>query len=408
MIDSKFAAFRVLLRKAMEGYPRTQADFAREATIAPETLNRMLNQAEISRPSKSTLKKLAGVARNQVTYQMLLESCGYTEKKADTRSVKDKYACFEAFVNHICSAKMVIASSLVDFVETAVMLYSDLDIVYDIGTTVSVRKEDTSCADYAALMTLSAKLDDTVSVMTDVLLYYMETVNDRNVIVQASNDVALTSQYHSEVASRILQLRKKALRQAKKVDLTNILCIQSTNSQNLLPATSEQRLLNAIFGDTLEEEQVFVSGIGFYMPHTLPEFVVRNFLMKHQDVLCKTEREAQQIQSYLQNEKDKALIFSSYAVDTTTGAGGNTWLGPIVNVICRETHLNVQGWLNAQYQGVKPVADCIVFACGMPWDFNEEEKYYNRQKLISTLDAYARELRCNVTSCQFEATLFKA
>ena len=53
---------------------RTQAQFANEAGISAEHLNRMLNADTISRPTKKTLMKIAAAAKNGITYQAVNHS----------------------------------------------------------------------------------------------------------------------------------------------------------------------------------------------------------------------------------------------------------------------------------------------------------------------------------------------
>lgn len=64
----QYPEFRKLLRKAIG--TRSQAQFANESRISPEHLNRILNMETIHRPTKSTLLKMASVAKNGITYQM--------------------------------------------------------------------------------------------------------------------------------------------------------------------------------------------------------------------------------------------------------------------------------------------------------------------------------------------------
>lgn len=66
MAEKNYPTFRNLLGHAIGG--RTQAQFANEAGISAEHLNRMLNASKISRPTKKTLSLIAAVAKNGVSY----------------------------------------------------------------------------------------------------------------------------------------------------------------------------------------------------------------------------------------------------------------------------------------------------------------------------------------------------
>ena len=66
MPDKNFLAFRSLLWHAIGS--RTQAQFANEAGISAEHLNRMLNASKINRPTKKTLSLIAAAAKNGGSY----------------------------------------------------------------------------------------------------------------------------------------------------------------------------------------------------------------------------------------------------------------------------------------------------------------------------------------------------
>lgn len=67
-----FPTFRALLRGAI--CTRTQAQFALESGISAAHLNKMLNQEIIHRPTNSTLRKIASVARNGITLTALRDA----------------------------------------------------------------------------------------------------------------------------------------------------------------------------------------------------------------------------------------------------------------------------------------------------------------------------------------------
>lgn len=410
MAEKNLPKFRKLLKTAMDGYDGTQADFAKEANIAPETLNRMLNQETISKPSKNTLRKLAGIARNGVTYEMLLEACEYAPEKRDNRTAKEKANSFiafgEYFTEHTAKYSMSPFPSIKDFIESAIMIYSDIDIVYEILDEVPIHAGSERYGDHAVIVKLSSKLSDNISAMTDLLVLYHTTINGKCIITLATNDVNETIKYDSETAKRIIKVKNRATNTATEQTPSNVLYIKNQKKRKYEPITQEERLLKAIFGESSDPDNtVTIAGIGFYIPKNIPEFLIKEFLKNHKDTFCQTEKEADLYNRYINENATKEAVFARYSVDTVTGAGGNCWLGMLVNIIYRETKLNVQGWLNAFNDDDEPIADAIVFANGMPWDFTEDEKYYNRRSLIVALDKYARELRTEIIDCEFEATV---
>lgn len=413
MSKKNFPEFRQLLKTAMIGYERTQADFAKDATIAPETLNRMLNQDTIAKPTKNTLRKIASVAKNGVTYDMLLEACEYEPETNNHKTLKEKTQSFiefgDYFAKHRSEYSMSPFASIDDFIKSAIMLCTSSDIVYDICDGLTIRKESERYGDHAAIVTLSTKLDNTVSATTDVLVLYYTTVTGKCIISFATNDVHDTVKYGSDTAKKILNLRE---RPDKKADNdSNILYIKLTNRKKYEPLSSTELLFNSIFGKTMDgksstEKTVDVYGIGFYIPKTIPEFVIKNFLKKHKDSFCWSEKEKHMYEKYIINNVSRTSVFGDYPADTTTGAGGNCWLAAIINVIYRETKLNVQGWSNIILEEDEQPRNAIVFASGMPWDFTEDEKYYSYTGLVSVLDRYARELHTRVNVCAFTATFY--
>lgn len=66
MSDKNYPTFRNLLWHAIG--LRTQAQFANEAGISAEHLNRMLNASKINRPTRRTLSLIAAAAKNGVSY----------------------------------------------------------------------------------------------------------------------------------------------------------------------------------------------------------------------------------------------------------------------------------------------------------------------------------------------------
>lgn len=71
-MEQNYPKFRELLRKAI--CTKTQAQFANESHISAEHLNRMLNTETINRPTRTTLLKIAAVAKNGVTFQDMMDA----------------------------------------------------------------------------------------------------------------------------------------------------------------------------------------------------------------------------------------------------------------------------------------------------------------------------------------------
>lgn len=84
---------------------RRKKDFAALIGISAEHLSRIINQKFSTPPSIDTLKKIATHADNNVTYQELLEACGYI-------SEKDALSDFTLPIEPVLSNKFVKAALL--------------------------------------------------------------------------------------------------------------------------------------------------------------------------------------------------------------------------------------------------------------------------------------------------------
>lgn len=88
-MPQEFKKFRQLLDMAI--CRKTQAQFAKDAKISAEHLNRMINSPKISRPTNATVKKIAAVAENGVTYKDLIDALDSEDpdyKKVDYAQLK--------------------------------------------------------------------------------------------------------------------------------------------------------------------------------------------------------------------------------------------------------------------------------------------------------------------------------
>lgn len=88
-MQQEFKQFRKLLDMAI--CHRTQAQFAKDANISAEHLNRLINSPKISRPTNATLKKIAAIAENGVTYKDLIDALDSEDpdyKKVDYTQLK--------------------------------------------------------------------------------------------------------------------------------------------------------------------------------------------------------------------------------------------------------------------------------------------------------------------------------
>ena len=117
---------------------RTQKEFAEQAGISQYLLSRALtNKFNTATPRRSTLQAIANASEGRVTYEELIEACGYTfdgQEKVppnELKSVDQAENASMATAVDLCEGLSKLAGypvrydSLKDFAETVTMLYSN-------------------------------------------------------------------------------------------------------------------------------------------------------------------------------------------------------------------------------------------------------------------------------------------
>ena len=132
-----------LIRKAIGN--RTQKEFAQTSGLSQYNITRILtNKYNTSVPRRSTLRMIANASEGRVTYEELLEACGYTvegvQTSADQEEILKKSERDEvekaslATAADVCEGLSTLAGSaarydsLEDFIDTVTMLYSTNDL----------------------------------------------------------------------------------------------------------------------------------------------------------------------------------------------------------------------------------------------------------------------------------------
>lgn len=88
-MDLRYPEFRNFLILAI-GNKRKKQEFADDAGLSASHLSRMLNNDIISRPSRSTLRKIANASEGRVSYQDLLFSCEYASAYSEPVQASDE------------------------------------------------------------------------------------------------------------------------------------------------------------------------------------------------------------------------------------------------------------------------------------------------------------------------------
>ena len=398
MTYQNYPEFRMLLKNAISAAAITQADFARETHIAPETLNRMLNKDVMPRPNKLTLRKIASLScKKGITLNMLLAACGYAEEKID--STGNKTEQFKLICKSLCMHNMTIVRTLDDLIEPILNTQSDLEISYDIKDPMPVMPADKPYGDYCSLLTVSCVLGSNLSAEADFLIFFYMTDQGSNmkryIISSITDELDDCIRYGSETAQKLKQLSIE-----KGKTIPNILIYEISKPQKYKAQPECTNLFNALTNPDIE--LLTISGIGFYINKNLPDFKIKKFLRKHHDTFCISDAEKLIYDRLMSNKADKDTLFKTYKTNSKTGAGSGTWLAMIVNIILRENEINVQGWKNAMYvkNGERQINDLIMFPEGMPWDFNDTERTMTSEMLTNILDRYAIDLMSHINYCR--------
>lgn len=143
-----------------------------------------------------------------------------------------------------------------------------------------------------------------------------------------------------------------------KYDMTNF------GHPMLTPISSEQRLLNAIFGDDVVVRTI--EGFGFKLPKET--YLLDNFYRYH-------------LHGKEDQSKQKQYSHSQYCT-------------LIANIIWKETGLRVYHFTDDDTD-----EEFIIFPSKFPWELSKLEKYLPKTALYAILDRYARELRTTVQKC---------
>ena len=310
MSKQNFETFRGLLRGAICFRP--QAQFAREAGISPEHLNRMLNADVIHRPSKVTLHKIAAVAKNGITYQLLKDALDKDDPNpsepdssptAPPLSFPDAAQMAMAALSNVIKAQPypIIANSLAEHMDalmSAVAHKSPIlpKISYDLGVVRPYPGQKDCFATNYVCVDLSMA-DDYYTATSNMLLYLIE-------LPSRSGDIKYVVRDASCAVSDIMELfgmppAALAAHENESKDSGEGALDQAMNDPFYLDIqkaerfkevfngstgeSPERRLLNAIFGENQTRIPVVTDGTGFALKETPPNLA--GFFLSHRDAL---------------------------------------------------------------------------------------------------------------------------
>ena len=347
----------------------TQSEFAKKCDISPEHLSRMLRSENPNRPSKTTLRKLAG--KSETAYEELLSICGYkgTDLSFLTDSPEDKVRIrMEEIRGGFTDMTKGVHTyaSLNEFFEEYVMLYDTKDVKFHCGKKNEYDKDGHFGAEYI-LPVQAVYYVFGYKALIYSSVYFSETKGGRIIVLDACFDGASVLDAFpcddNEVEEKVKELPFVYLLQQDP--------------------TTEERLLEAIFGNE-RDRRVISSVIGFglgFEKDKINEETLAGFLLAHADSV---DVEVKEELCRVENGEDPRVVFEDYESSNDCGDGA---LSLVAEIIRNETGIGF-----TYYEGVmpsegskSPVLDGILIE-------REYYKHYELEDMKEVSSKYAREL----------------
>lgn len=395
MAEYDVSAFRDLIREAIGN--RTQSEFARDAGLTPQYLNRLLNSDDIGKPTKNTLMKLSGHSYTGIPLAKFLKVCGYEDSeetlKNELRSMnlKDR---LNKCVNSLkagfekMSENRPVYDSLYEFVDMVFVIYGDESLSVKFNEHVfDVYKGEFGIAEHAVVATISWGDDYDIAPRVtgfdaemDVLICYSDTTGGSVIIGDVKTDQHTLYEYGSDVVQTLVDMND-----FREDGLACIIHKKTTRKPEVAGMSAEERLLYAIFGNTsgvTSDRIIQEEGYGFYLDDT-PMYVIHKFIENHKGSMSKTV-----IQNYEESLK-------SVSDDHREDDNGYPCFA-ICAIMRKETGLHFDYVYSPEIDGEHQT---ILFHARNPWNYTDQEKELSEDSLRKIIDSYAVELRTEVQYC---------
>ena len=343
----EFRKFRKLLDKAI-GY-KTQAQFAKEAGISAEHLNRMLNSPEINRPNKSTIKKLAAVAENAVTYKDFIDALNEEDPdftKVDYKVLKNQEAAqdfapnfkekvrssYQVLNEVLKQQKPVIVQNLDTYMADVLNVYQQqckdnniepLEISYYIceahykyfGHKFETHSE--TAIEHRSVILSSAEGREAVE--SELLLYTMQVpfISDKfsYLVVGTSMAVEDLFEVYGLYGKMCGELQYDS---EENLDLEKVLgqpfYLHFIEQEEPITRKAKERLLQAIFNDP-DIKPTCITGTGFYI-NNIADDVFYQFIQKHKDTVLMRYHDNADLFKQKQDALDKIFALNHNADQT--------------------------------------------------------------------------------------------
>ncbi len=389
--------FRALLKKAQGN--RTQIQFAKDAGMPVETLNRMMAGTSASKPRQATLDKIAESSGGRVTLGEMFDLFGYDlagyivqkeKKRADTpgRERAKKEVC--ELVDGLSSLRGQKWKNVEDITETLAMLWSVEHTELSAGEEMPCPARIDQNAENMRLVKGRCPLSGSGETAELYILFtYSRTVGGAVIPSMASASAG--------VLKKAGMLPEWALG-AGLQDGQDFFVISNDNGMSEEEAEAIRKNLERLTGPDGDKYISTLTGIGFEVPDGPPDAVVEAFRDAHKGSIRKYDME--DIGKYLAGDKD-AFMNSG---DRETGNFG--WGAVVANAIRKETGLPLgfwtqnDGWRDFKFKNNPP---CIIV-----YDDEIARRGLKATEVMDVLEPYARKLGAEaIKTVYFQAVFDK-
>lgn len=364
--------FRELLIEAIGS--STKQDFANRAGMLPQQLSRYLKEGNKTKPSSSTLKKIADASGDETLYDKLLKACGYEETTATLRKSKpfDERALLNARDIKDGMTELTkgigIYSSIEEFIGTYEMLFSteDITVAYVYGKNEHFGPKF-PMAEFSTCVAVKFETP-LMECYTWLALYFVETRGGKIVVIGTATDP--TSIYEAG------GMKKETLEQYKGKDFVYV-----TKAKKGLD--TKEKIINAVFRDFGEEYPYTYVGFGFYLKEDPKD--IKGFLKRHKESFSTSDEDSALCDKAI--TEDPIEVFSEYDDQTSLGKG---YPAAIAKIMREETGLPFY-FYDEDKEHFPDNIPCIMIEGAVDTHGNYSSEYL-AEDLIETCRPYAIEL----------------
>lgn len=311
MPRGEYKKFRDLLRGGIGS--RTQKAFSDETGVTPEHLSRMLNQPVISRPSLTTLRKLAKKL-DTVTLSELKEACGYEIPPVDPLVPEVETAVADYFTRAAGKASYPTIGHAMAAVKLPKVKGVTYRRVIPVDTKEVVDGDTYTVPFHTCWMTDDWDCTTCVQVVfrkTGPELYLLESFQ---LAPPPLSQEDIEAGYDVNGAATVVRRRRFNLQ------------AEAIISQGV---SAEERLISAIFG--VRKYPSVISGFGFYYTETPETF--SDYLFAHAGSFCVDQERSALFRELAEGNKGPDEVFAEFWGGSESAGTGSV----VAEILSRET-----------------------------------------------------------------------